>query len=100
MALVKKQEVIEDDTPAIRQTEIKLGQKYKLGNHTLVCGDATNKDNIDYLIKDNVIDLLYTDPPYGIDIVQNNSVGGGNITKTNNYKEIIGDTTTEAAKII
>jgi len=98
MALVKKQEVIEDDAPAIRQTEIKLGQKYKLGNHTLVCGDATNKEHIQYLITDNVIDLLYTDPPYGIDIVQNNSVGGGNITKTNNYKEIIGDTTTEAAK--
>ena len=98
LALIKKQEVIEDDAPAIRSTEIKLGQKYKLGNHTLVCGDATNKEHIDFLIKDNLIDLLYTDPPYGIDIVQNNSVGGGNITKTNNYKEIIGDTTTEAAK--
>jgi DNA modification methylase len=65
MALIKKQEVIEDDAPAIRQTEIKLGQKYKLGNHTLVCGDATNKEHIDYLIKDNVIDLVFTDPPYG-----------------------------------
>ena len=98
MALVKKQEVIEDDAPAIRQTEVKLGQKYKLGNHTLVCGDATNKDHIDYLIKDNVIDLLFTDPPYGIDVVQNGKVGVSNIAKTNNYKEIIGDTTTQAAK--
>jgi|TARA_R100000027_G_scaffold48625_1_gene37247 site-specific DNA-methyltransferase (adenine-specific) len=98
MALVKKQEVIEDDAPAIRQTEIKLGQKYNLGNHTLVCGDATNKDHINYLIKDNVIDLLFTDPPYGIDVVQNNKIGKSNIAKTNNYKEIIGDTTTQAAK--
>jgi len=66
MALIKKQEVIEDDAPDIRQTEIKLGQKYKLGNHTLVCGDATNKEYIDFLIKDNVIDMVFTDPPYGM----------------------------------
>ena len=66
MALVKKQEVIEDDAPAIRQTEIKLGQKYKLGNHTLVCGDATNNDYYDLLISNNQIDLVFTDPPYGM----------------------------------
>ena len=66
LALVKKQEVIEDDAPDVRQTEIKLGQKYKLGNHTLVCGDATNKEHIDFLIKDNVIDMVFTDPPYGM----------------------------------
>ena len=67
IALVKKQEVIEDDAPAIRQTEIKLGQKFKLGNHTLVCGDATNKKHLDFLINNNLIDLLLIDPPYGID---------------------------------
>ena len=66
MSLIKKQEVIEDDAPAIRQTEIKLGQKYKLGNHTLVCGDATNNDYYDLLISNNQIDLVFTDPPYGM----------------------------------
>ena len=67
LALIKKQEVIEDDAPAIRQTEVKLGQKYKLGNHTLVCGDATNKEHLDFLVNNNSIDLLLIDPPYGID---------------------------------
>ena len=66
LALIKKQEVIEDDAPDIRQTEIKLGQKYKLGNHTLVCGDATNNDYYDLLISNNQIDLVFTDPPYGM----------------------------------
>ena len=33
------------------------------------------------------IDLVFTDPPYGIDVVKNNSVGGGKIAKTNNYNE-------------
>ena len=76
LALVKKQEVIEDDAPEIRATEIKLGQKYKLGNHTLVCGDATNKQHLDFLINHNTIDLLLIDPPYGID-ANNQTLGSG-----------------------
>jgi len=80
------------------EPKTKLGDMYKLGNHYLLCGDATNKDDVKKLIQDNHIDLLLTDPPYGIEIVQNNSVGGTKITKTNNYKEIIGDNTTETAE--
>ena len=76
LALVKKQEVIEDEAPEIRATEIKLGQKYKLGNHTLVCGDATNKEHIDFLINNNTIDLLLIDPPYGIN-ANNQTLGNG-----------------------
>ena len=90
IALVKKQEVIEDDAPAIRQTEIKLGQKYKLGNHTLVCGDATNNQYLDFLIDNNKINLVYCDPPYGmfLDTDFTSMVG---IAKGNNYKTVIGD---------
>lgn len=90
LALIKKQEVIEDDAPAIRQTEIKLGQKYKLGNHTLVCGDATNNQYLDFLVDDNKINLVYCDPPYGmfLDTDFTSMVG---IAKGNNYKTVIGD---------
>ena len=90
LALVKKQEVIEDEAPEIRATKIKLGQKYQLGNHTLVCGDATNKEHIDFLINNNSIDLLLIDPPYGID-ANNQTLGNGkkdfyyaNILQVNN----------------
>ena len=80
------------------EPKTKLGDMYKLGNHYLLCGDATNEDDVKKLIQDNHIDLLFTDPPYGIDIVQNGKIGISNITKTNNYKEIIGDNTTETAE--
>lgn len=43
-------------------------------------------------------ELLLTDPPYGISVVQNNQVGGGKIAKTNEYAPIIGDETTETAQ--
>lgn len=54
--------------------------------------------------------LCLTDPPYGISVVQNKSVGGdkafgskgtvgaSNIVKANRYSEIIGDDTTETAE--
>jgi DNA modification methylase len=43
-------------------------------------------------------DMVFTDPPYGIKVVQNNSVGGGKLAKVNSYSEIIGDDTTDTAK--
>lgn len=47
----------------------------KLNNHRLLCGDATNKEDVARLLDGAKVDLLLTDPPYGINIV--NPVGGG-----------------------
>ena len=47
----------------------------KLNNHRLLCGDATNKEDVALLLDGAKVDLLLTDPPYGINIV--NPVGGG-----------------------
>lgn len=44
----------------------KLGQIYKLGNHRLMCGDATK--DIDELLGGAKIDMVYTDPPYGMNL--------------------------------
>jgi site-specific DNA-methyltransferase (adenine-specific) len=47
-------------------------------------------------------DVVFTDPPYGIDVVSGSksfgSVGGSNVVAANNYSPIIGDSTTETAK--
>lgn len=47
----------------------------KLNHHRLLNGDATNKNDVDLLIGDCKVNLLLTDPPYGINIVNTN--GGG-----------------------
>jgi DNA modification methylase len=41
----------------------------ELNQHRLLCGDATNTEDVDLLIGNCKVDLLLTDPPYGIDIV-------------------------------
>ena len=46
----------------------------ELNQHRLLWGDATNKNDVDKLIGDCKVNLLLTDPPYGIDIVK---IGGG-----------------------
>lgn len=48
----------------------KLGDVWKLGNHYLMCGDSTLKENVDKLMSGGgyelkKADLVFTDPPYG-----------------------------------
>jgi hypothetical protein len=51
-----------DNAPV--STEIKYGDIIKLGNHVLVCGDASTPGDIEKLHGGAEIDLLYWDPPY------------------------------------
>lgn len=103
-------EVVEDDfdvTPP-EQPKAKLGDIYQLGEHRLMCGDSTDKATVEMLMDGKKADMVFTDPPYGIDVVQGNKIGGdkpfgsseGNdIVKTNKYMGIKGDETTDTAKL-
>ena len=49
----------------------KLGDVWKLGNHYLMCGDSTKKENVEKLMsrggyESKKADLVFTDPPYGM----------------------------------
>lgn len=63
-------EVIEDDYELTvpEEPKAKLGDIYQLGGHRLMCGDSTNFANIDVLLDGNTIDMIYTDPPYGMNL--------------------------------
>ena len=47
----------------------RLGDLYLLGPHRLLCGDASDPGAADRLMGGTQIDLLFTDPPYGIGYV-------------------------------
>ena len=60
----------DDFDPSEELTETPYTKKddvYLLGNHRVMCGDATIKENVDKLIQDEKIDLTFTDPPYNVD---------------------------------
>lgn len=78
---------------------VKRGDIYLLGNHRLMCGDSTNKEDVDKLMNGKKADLVLTDPPYGINLVKNDKVGADfGITKKGKYKSIIGDNNTDITK--
>jgi DNA modification methylase len=61
-------EVVEDDVPDVAvNTVTKPGDLWVLGNHRLLCGDATSEQQVARLLKGNVVKCLITDPPYGIE---------------------------------
>lgn len=48
------------------------GQIWKLGNHRLMCGDATSLKDAKKLMDGNKADLVFTDPPYNVAIGSKN----------------------------
>jgi len=54
---------LELDEPAVSQP----GEIYRLGQHILLCGDATKADDVERLTGGAKADLVITDPPYNID---------------------------------
>ena len=93
-------DVIEDEPPEPpKEPRTKLGDMYKLGEHRLICGDSTDPAVIDRLMDGVKADCVFTDSPYGINIVNDKGkVGADNIAKCGNYNPVIGDDTTETAK--
>lgn len=46
----------------------RIGEIYQLGEHRLMCGDSTNPKDVELLMDGRKADLLFTDPPYNVDI--------------------------------
>ena len=74
----------------------KPGDLYLLGNHRLLCGDCTTTKNIELLMDCKKADMVFVDPPYGInldtDFKKMKGKGYFNkIIRKKEYKKIIGD---------
>lgn len=58
----------EDEVPEPPEDPVsRLGDIWQLGNHRLMCGDSTSIDAVDKLMDGQKADMVFTDPPYGID---------------------------------
>ncbi len=77
---------LEKELKLAEKTDIKQGDRFSLGIHTLICGDSTDRNVVNKLVGDNRIDLINIDFPYNIGV--DYSAG---ISRTKNYGGGIND---------
>ena len=86
---------------------IQRGDMFQLGVHRLLCGDATNKDDVLKLVGSDKVNLVLTDPPYGIKIQhKDGGIGGAGVNsfigkkyeRNKFYKKFQGDEDINTAK--
>ena len=56
----------DDEVPEVEESITKTGDIWILGEHRVLCGDATKKEDVERLMDGQKADMVFTDPPYAI----------------------------------
>jgi DNA modification methylase len=97
-------EAVEDDFEVPEggiETDIVLGDLFEIGEHRLLCGDSTDSDAVAKLMNGEKADMVFTDPPYGVDYSgANGKMKNQNGVTLKPRPKILGDTNTDLYFII
>jgi len=86
----------DDQVPEVEENPygVQRGDIWQLGNHRIMCGDSTSKEDVDKLMAGEKADMVFTDPPYGISIGEvtsrkpsNEKLTDGRQLKRNTYRD-------------
>lgn len=58
-----------------KKPEVKRGDLYRLGEHMLMCGDSTVKEDVEKLMGGVKADMVFSDPPYNMNYVSHDKGG-------------------------
>ena len=86
----EKDDEVPDDAPAV----VKRGEIWKLGNHRVMCGDSTSKDDVDRLMGGEKADMVFTDPPYGVNY-EGGHFHSGDVNIKRKREKLAADNSTE-----
>ena len=67
----------DDAVPEVPEAPVTvLGDVWLLGNHRVMCGDSTSIDAVEKLMAGGKADMVFTDPPYGINMQRSGRIKG------------------------
>ena len=83
---------VEEELKKIKTPKTKLGDLIYLGPHKLLCGSSTDPKNLKRLFGDEKASMIYSDPPYNINLDYSKGIGGkkdygGNVNDKRTYEE-------------
>jgi DNA modification methylase len=80
-----------NSVPFISENEIvsKVGDVWQLGPHKIICGDSLKKETFDALMPNQKADMVFTDPPYNVEI--DGHVCGNGATKHKDFAMASGE---------
>lgn len=94
------QDVEETETPELPQeAKAKLGDIYQLGKHRLMCGDSTSAEDVETLMDGLKANMVFTDPPYGVDY-EGGVIHGNKINVDHKRSKLKNDNTDIYSKFI
>jgi DNA modification methylase len=54
----------DDEIPEVKESKVKQGDIWQLGEHRIMCGDSTSSNDVAKLMNGEKADMVFTDPPY------------------------------------
>ena len=76
MSVEENKSDIKKDIEKAKNTKIKNGEVYILGEHRLMCGDSLSQDDVSKLMGGVKASMIYCDPPYNIGLNYSSGIGG------------------------
>jgi DNA modification methylase len=66
----------EEELKKVKDTIVKAGDMYQLGNHFIICGSNQDPEVVKRLVGKNRIDVVNVDPPYNLSINYDKGISG------------------------